>query len=107
MSLIIQVGTQVQGGDTVYYGGVSGTPFKAATKANPQQGLETCGKEIHRRPHSHGQYQVASFEKIPHEGTHWKGKRGIISFYLNRQLLGHFQKYGRTHFDANRELCLG
>ena len=55
-----------------------------------------------RAPHKHGQYQVANFEQIVHEGEAWKGKRGIISFYLNKQLLEHFERHGRKYFDAHR-----
>ena len=103
VSLIVQVGTEVEGGATVYY---NGRKFRKATKLNPKQGRETCGEEVFRVPHKHGQYQVAHFEQIVHEGEKWKGKRGIISFYLNRQLLEHFERHGREYFDENRRKLL-
>ena len=63
----------------------------------------TCGSEVYRVPHRHGRYQVANFERVVREGEHWKGKRGIISLYLNREILQHFEKHGRTYFDRNRQ----
>lgn len=48
-------------------------------------------------------YQVANFERVVHEGEHWKGKCGIISLYLNREILQHFEKHGRKYFDRNRQ----
>lgn len=38
--------------------------------------------EVFHVPHCHGQYQVAKFDTIVHEGEHWEGKRGVISLYL-------------------------
>ena len=101
VSLIIQVGPDVQsGGATVYYDGDK--KFRPSTKRAPRQGRQTCGSEVFRVPHRHGRYQVANFERVVHEGEHWKGKRGIISLYLNREILQHFEKHGRKYFDRNR-----
>ena len=85
----------------VYYNG--DTAFRPSTKRAPRQGRQTCGSEVFRVPHRHGRYQVANFERVVHEGEHWKGKRGIISLYLNREILQHFEKHGRKYFDRNRQ----
>jgi hypothetical protein len=104
VSLIIQMGTKVAGGATVYYGG--GSKFKKATTKKPGRGRETRGTEVHRREHHHGQFQVTDFAKVVHEGEGWRGERGIISFYLNKQILEHFVRHGNEYFDMHRATCL-
>ena len=43
-----------------------------------------------------------------HAGEEWKGKRArIISWYLNRQILEHFEKYGKGPYEQNRERLYG
>ena len=104
VSLIIQMGTDIEGGATVYY---DGTGFRAATKKRPKQGRQTCGKEIHRRAHRHGQFQVTNFETVAHEGEKWQGERGIISFYLNVQIYEHFRDYGTGIYLEHRDRIYG
>jgi hypothetical protein len=50
-------------------------------------------------PFAHGKFQVGPFETKVHAGQAWKGRRGIISFYVNQQMFDHFQKYGRSLYD--------
>ena len=78
-SLIVMLGNNVIGGDTLYYSGES--------PSNP-------GRCVHSEPFYHGKFQVGPFQKVVHAGSHWKGPRGIISFYINKQLYQHFRTYG-------------
>ena len=39
-----------------------------------------------------------------HAGTPWKGKRGVISFYLNRQLLEFFDGSGDLEIEGAQAL---
>eukprot|EP01048_Picozoa_sp_COSAG05_P009984 COSAG05_NODE_853_length_6963_cov_5.582314_8_plen_297_part_00 len=55
---------------------------------------------MHTEAFVHGKYQVGPFETTVHDGQPWKGRRGIISFYINRQMLAHFKAYGRVKYDA-------
>jgi hypothetical protein len=49
---------------------------------------------------------VTNFEQVVHEGERWTGERGIISFYLNRRMLQHFERYGMKYFCMYRDTCL-
>lgn len=74
-SVIIMLGKDILGGSTLYY--------------------DSEGKEVvHSEAFSHGKYQVGPFHEVKHAGQHWKGPRGILSFYTNRSMVEHFFKYG-------------
>jgi hypothetical protein len=83
-SLIIMLGANISGGRTFYYDG----PNEKAP-----------GNIVHSEPFEHGKFQVGPFETKVHAGESWKGRRGIISFYVNKQMFEHFQKYGRSLYD--------
>ena len=91
VSLIIMVGgDDVVGGDTKYFDG--GNDFD---RRRPAQTRGNCVLTVLFK---HGRYQVTSFDRIVHAGTPWTGERGIVSFYLNEQVLQHFEKYGSKYY---------
>ena len=83
-SLIIMFGANISGGNTLYYDGPND---------------KAPGNIVHSEPFAHGKFQVGPFETKVHAGQAWKGRRGIISFYVNQQMFDHFQKYGRSLYD--------
>ena len=84
-SLIVMFGKNIKGGSTRYYDGPND---------------KEPGNIVHTEAFVHGKYQVGPFETTVHDGQPWKGRRGIISFYINRQMFAHFKKYGRVKYDA-------
>ena len=44
----------------------------------------------------HNQYQTGNFESVTHRVDRWQGKRGVISFYLNKQIYRFFNEYDKT-----------
>lgn len=96
ISLFTTVGdSDVTGGRTLYYDG--GSAFK---KKDPSG---TCGKVIADTPFKHGQYQVGPFESVVHGGEPWTGRRGVLSFYLNKGIFDHFKTYGTQHYVEARD----
>ena len=71
VSVIITLGKNIIGGDTVFY-----------------DGMKTCdvGNRSHILKHSHGRMVFGPFEKVFHEGTLWSGYRSVISFILIKQI---------------------
>ena len=43
----------------------------------------------------HNQYQTGNFESVTHRVDRWQGKRGVISFYLNKQIYRFFNEYDK------------
>ena len=43
------------------------------------------------------------FESVVHGGEPWTGRRGVLSFYLNKGIFEHFRTYGAQHYNAARE----
>jgi len=95
VSLIIMVGDNIRGGETLYFNG--GCNFNMKNIKETRGGLENVVN------FKHGRYQVCDFSQIVHSGSSWKGKRGIISFYLNSDILSHFQVFGDQHYYAERD----
>eukprot|EP01047_Picozoa_sp_COSAG01_P023467 COSAG01_NODE_1420_length_10367_cov_10.597098_9_plen_551_part_00 len=83
-SLIIMFGANISGGNTLYYDGPND---------------KAPGNIVHSEPFAHGKFQVGPFETKVHAGESWKGRRGIISFYVNKQIFDHFQKYGCSLYE--------
>ena len=75
VSIILSLGNNVKGGDTIYYKDKSGQ------------------HEIARTIFKHGQFQTGPFHDVYHGGQAWTGQRGIFSFYLNKQILNHCKAY--------------
>jgi hypothetical protein len=86
-SLIIMLGTDILGGGTSYYDGPN---------------ANAPGNLVHTEPFVHGKFQVGPFESKVHAGDPWKGRRGIISFYVNNNMLNHFREYGCSLYNEWR-----
>ena len=79
MSVILILGTDVHGGETVFFNGET---------------LNDVGKRAHVLKHSHGRCVIGSFDKILHEGSLWTGHRAVISFILHKSTFQHFVHNG-------------
>ena len=54
---------------------------------------------VYEEKFEHLKYQIGSFDRVYHEGLQWKGKRGVISFYVNRKIVNHFLNYGIQFYE--------
>ena len=63
LSVIIILGTDVNGGETVFYDG---------------ENINDIDKRAHVLKHSHGRCVIGSFDKILHEGSIWTGRRAVL-----------------------------
>ena len=71
VSVIITLGKDISGGDTVFYYGVKSSDF---------------GSRSHILKHLHGIMVFGPFENVFREGTLWNGYRAAISFILTKQI---------------------
>ena len=76
-SIIITLGKNISGGKTNYY-----NPNNFKSK-NPEVTKGDCVAEV---DFEHGQYQIAPFHRVVHSGSKWKGKRGVLSFFVTQNL---------------------
>ena len=74
VSIIITVGKDISGGDTVFYDGVK---------------TSDLGSRAHILKNLHGRMIFGPFEKVFHEGTLWSGYRAVISFILTEKIFLH------------------
>ena len=84
MSVIIILGSDVHGGETVFFDGET---------------LNDIGKIAHVLKHSHGRCVIGSFDKILHEGSLWTSHRALISFVLHKSIFLHFVHNGTKFYD--------
>ena len=84
VSVIITLGKDISGGDTMFYDGVKSYDF---------------GSRAHILKHLHGRMVLVPFEKVFHEGTLWSGYRAVISFILTKQIFLHFYRHGNHFYD--------
>ena len=82
--MIILLGTDVNGGETVFYDG---------------ENMNDIGKRAHVLKHSHGWCVIGSFDKILQEGSTWTGHRAVLSFILHRSIFLHFVHNGTRFYD--------
>ena len=75
VSVIITLGKNISGRDTVLYDEVKKSDL---------------GSRAHILKHLHGRMIFGPFEKVFHEGTLWNGYRYVISFILTKQIFPHF-----------------
>ena len=75
ISVIITLGKDISGGDTMLYDGVESSDF---------------GSRAHILKHLHGIMVFGPFEKVFHEGTLWSGYRAVISFIPTKRNFLHF-----------------
>ena len=81
VSVIITLGKDIIGVDTVFYDGVKTYDF---------------GNRSHILKHSHGRMVFGPFDKVSHEGTLWSGYRSVISFILAKQIFLLFLSSSRS-----------
>ena len=84
VSVIITLGKNIIGGDTVFYDRVKTCDF---------------GNRSHILKHSHGIMVFGPFENKINEGTLWSGYRSIISFILTKQIFLHFYRHTNQFYD--------
>ena len=70
VSVIITLGKDIRGGDTVFYDGMKSSDF---------------GSRAHILKHLHVIMAFGPFEKVFHEGTLWSGYRAVIFFILKKK----------------------
>ena len=75
VSVIITVGKNISGGDTVFFDGAK---------------TSDLGSRPHILKHLHGRRIFGPFEKVSHEGTIWSEYRAVIYFILTKQIFPHF-----------------
>ena len=80
-SIFITLGKGINGGSTLYWG----------SKEN--------GKVLHEENFCHGKFQVGPFDKVDHAGSHWTGPRGVLSFYISKQVYNHFMVHDNKFID--------
>ena len=86
LSVIIILGTNVHGGETVF---------------NDGENINDIVKIAHIMKHSHGSCVVVPFDKIIHEGSIWTCHRALISFILHKSILFLFVHHGTIFYDKN------
>ena len=79
VSVIITVGKDISGGETVFYDGVKTSDLESRS---------------HILKHLHGIMIFGPFENVFPEGTIWSGYRAVISFILTKQIFLHFFCHG-------------
>ena len=79
LSVIITLGNNIRGGDTVFYKGVK---------------TYDLGSRAHVLKHLHGRIIFVPFAKCFHEGTLWRGRMAVISFILTKQIFVYFYRHG-------------
>ena len=84
LSVIIILGTDVDGGETVF---------------NDGENINDIGKRAHVLKHSHGRSVIGSFDKILHKGSIWTGHRDVLSFILNKSIFIHFVHNGTRFYE--------
>ena len=84
VSVIITLGKDISGGDTMFYDAVKSSDF---------------GSRVHILKHLHGKMVFGPFENVFHEGTLWSGYRAVISFILTKQIFLHLFRHGNQFYD--------
>ena len=84
VSVIITMGKDISGGDTVFYDGMKSSEF---------------GSRDHILKHLHGRMVFGQFEKVFYEGTLWSKYRDLISFILKKQIFLHIFRHGNQFYD--------
>ena len=82
--MIIILGTDVNGGETVFYYG---------------ENMNDIGKRAHVLKNSHGRCVIGSFDEILHEGSIWTGHRSVLSLILHKSIFLHFLHNGTIFYE--------
>ena len=84
VSVILMLGSNdVTGGRTMYF----------------EDGEKNEMNPTHEEKMEHGKFQVGPFDIVNHLGTRWTNQRGIISFYIRRDVFQHFTMFGNKLFN--------
>ena len=86
LPVIIFLGTDVNGGETVFYDG---------------ENMNDMGKIAHVLKHSHGRCDIGAFDKLLHEGYIWTGNTAVLLFILHKSIFLHFVHNGTRFYDKN------
>ena len=84
LSVIIILGTNVHGGETVFYDG---------------DNMNDIGKRAHVLKHSHGKFVVGLFDKILYEESIWDSHRDVLFFILHKSIFLHFVHHGTKLYE--------
>ena len=84
LSMIIILGADVNGDETVFYDG---------------ENMNDIGKRAHVLKNSHGRFVIGYSDKILHEGSIWTGHRAVLSFILHKQIFLHFVHNGTRFYE--------
>ena len=84
LSVIIILGTDVNGGETFFYDG---------------DNMNDIGKRAHALKHSHRRFVFVYFDKSLHEFSIWTGHRAVLSFILHKSIFLHFAHNGTRFYD--------
>ena len=84
MSVIIILGTNVHGGETVFY---------------DAENMKNIGKIANVLKHSHGRFVAGPLDKILHEGSIWTGHRVVLYFILHKSIFIHLVHHCTTFYD--------
>ena len=84
MLVIIILGKNVHGGETVFYDG---------------ENMNDTVKRSHVMNHSHERCVVSTLDKILHKGSIWTGHRAVLSFILHKSIFIHFVHNGIRFYD--------
>ena len=77
-------GTNVEGGNTVYYTGTD---------------MKNLGTKMYSIPFQHGRIQIGYFDEIIHGADKWShGNRGVINFSMKKKLVSHFKIFGMKYY---------
>ena len=84
LSVIIILGTGVNGGKPVFYDG---------------DNMNDIGRREHVLKHSHGRCVIGYFDKILYEGSIWNDHRAVLLFILQKSIFLHFVHNGTRFYD--------
>ena len=94
LSVIIMLGTDINGGETVFYDG---------------ENKNDIGKRAHVLNHSHGRCFIGCFDKTLDEGSIWTGHRAILLFIFHKLVFIHFvyngTRFYEKHISSKNKKC--
>ena len=84
LSVIIILGTYINGGETVFY---------------DRENINDIGKRAHVMKHSYGRCVIVNCDKTLHEVSICTGYRAVILFILQKSIFIHFVHNGTRFYD--------
>ena len=89
ISVVFHCGHVKNGGETVYYDGVS---------------KKNIGNPVYSVPFEHGRVQIGFYQNVIHSVNKWRGTRCLINFNLKVKVLEHFEKFGMQYYEKFMEV---